>query len=325
MQVIKFNYPKRWDNVGGVFQGMLPNEEGIWEDCQFFINDDSVKACDYWFVCEDHHIYPLESVKCPKENCIFISNEAESNWGYQASYLNQFGRVMTSRVDIEHTGLIQQQHICFWHIKQNYLYLKTASVPQKQEVLSAVISNTFQLEGHQKRYKLMNRLKGHFKDKLHWFGRGEMEIDNKWDGIAPYQYSIAIENSAHERYFTEKIMDCYLSYTMPIYWGCPNILEYFPEDSLVIIEDIDDYQRTIEQIQAAIDQNLYEKHLDAIIEARNLILDKYQIFAFLKDWVAKDQHRDFQRPTKNIIKEKAFFSRKMTWKQQLYYLYKGMQ
>jgi len=321
-KIIKFSYPKWWDEVGGAFKEMLPNESGVWGDCRFFVNDDSIKECDYWFVCEDHNTYLFDAVKCPKENCILITNEAESMWAYDKQYLKQFGRIMTSRADIEGNNVIRQQHICFWHVKKNHQYLKSAEIPQKTKDLSSIISNAFSLEGHRKRYKLMNRLKGHFKDQLDWFGKGEALINDKWDGLAPYKYSIAIENSAHEHYFTEKIMDCYLSHTMPIYWGCPNITDYFPKESLIILEDPDDYEACIQQIEEAIEGKLFEKNFEAIVEARNLVLDKYQVFAFLKDWITTDTRQSIMVVKNNLIHEKLFFDRNLSIKQMLYYYYR---
>ena len=46
-------------------------------------------------------------------------------------------------------------------------------------------------------------------------------------------FSIAIENSRNGCYFTEKILDCFTTRTVPIYWGCPDIGDYF--DMNVII------------------------------------------------------------------------------------------
>jgi hypothetical protein len=320
-KIIKFNYPKWWDDVGGSFKEMLPNGSGIWGDCQFFVNDDSIRECDYWFICEDHNFYLFDVVKCPKVNCILITNEAESMWSYDERYLKQFGRIMTSRVDIIGKNVIRQQHICSWHVKKEYQYLKSTEIPQKTNNLSAIISNAFSLEGHKKRYKLMNRLKGHFKDQLDWFGKGEAPINDKWNGLAPYKYSIAIENSAHERYFTEKIMDCYLSYTMPIYWGCSNITDYFPKESLIILEDLDDYKTCIKKIDEAIEGNLFENNLEAIIEARNLVIDKFQVFAFLKDWISTDTEQNDNCIKNNLIHEKSFFDKSLNIKQMLHYHY----
>jgi hypothetical protein len=54
-------------------------------------------------------------------------------------------------------------------------------------------------------------------------------LKNKKDGLLDYKYSIAIENCTEEGYFTEKLTDCILTDTIPIYFGCPNIKEYFPD------------------------------------------------------------------------------------------------
>ena len=51
-------------------------------------------------------------------------------------------------------------------------------------------------------------------------------LKNKKDGLRDYKFSIAIENCIEENYFTEKIIDCILTDTTPIYFGCPNIHNY---------------------------------------------------------------------------------------------------
>ena len=38
-------------------------------------------------------------------------------------------------------------------------------------------------------------------------------------------FSICVENSSNRGYHTEKIIDAFLSKTIPIYWGCPNLEE----------------------------------------------------------------------------------------------------
>lgn len=40
-------------------------------------------------------------------------------------------------------------------------------------------------------------------------------------------YHLAIENCESRFYFTEKLLDCFLTDTVPIYWGCRNLGEYF--------------------------------------------------------------------------------------------------
>ena len=52
-------------------------------------------------------------------------------------------------------------------------------------------------------------------------------LKKKEDGLKSYKYSIIIENSSEVNYFTEKLIDACLLETVPIYWGAPNISEYF--------------------------------------------------------------------------------------------------
>ncbi|CAE7910811.1 unnamed protein product [Symbiodinium sp. KB8] len=41
------------------------------------------------------------------------------------------------------------------------------------------------------------------------------------------QFVLVIENSRHENYFSEKLLDALLTQSMPVYWGCPNIGDFF--------------------------------------------------------------------------------------------------
>jgi len=52
------------------------------------------------------------------------------------------------------------------------------------------------------------------------------------------QFHICIENSKQKNYFTEKIMDCFVTKTVPIYWGCPNIGDFFDYSSIIIVNDL---------------------------------------------------------------------------------------
>ena len=53
-------------------------------------------------------------------------------------------------------------------------------------------------------------------------------------------FHVALENVRQCNYFTEKLLDCFLTRTVPIYWGCPNIADYFDTDGMLIIPHPDD-------------------------------------------------------------------------------------
>jgi len=51
------------------------------------------------------------------------------------------------------------------------------------------------------------------------------------------QFSLVIENSRQNNYFTEKLCDCLITKTIPVYYGCPNISEYFDTTGWIIIDN----------------------------------------------------------------------------------------
>ena len=54
------------------------------------------------------------------------------------------------------------------------------------------------------------------------------------------QFHIAIENISLENWFTEKLIDCFQTKTVPIYMGCPNIEEFFDVRGIIIVNNIED-------------------------------------------------------------------------------------
>lgn len=54
-------------------------------------------------------------------------------------------------------------------------------------------------------------------------------------------FGVVIENTSHRGYFTEKIIDCFLMKTIPIYWGCPNVGDFFNEKGIIKFDNVDDF------------------------------------------------------------------------------------
>ena len=51
--------------------------------------------------------------------------------------------------------------------------------------------------------------------------------------LVPFQYSITMENAQHNNYFSEKLLDAFATKTLPVYWGCPNIGDFFNKDGIL--------------------------------------------------------------------------------------------
>lgn len=91
----------------------------------------------------------------------------------------------------------------------------------------------------QQHYLRHECLKFDFIDKFGYMN----PVKHKIDGLKEYQFSIVVENSKSCGFFTEKIMDCFATGTVPIYSGADNIGDYFDLRGIIrfqTIEELDD-------------------------------------------------------------------------------------
>ena len=49
-------------------------------------------------------------------------------------------------------------------------------------------------------------------------------------------FSLVIESCREDYYFSEKLIDCFLTGTIPVYWGCPSIGDFFDTKGMLIFE-----------------------------------------------------------------------------------------
>jgi len=78
-------------------------------------------------------------------------------------------------------------------------------------------------------------------------------------------FGVAIENTSHRGYFTEKILDCFLLKIIPTYWGCSNIEDFFNKEGIIKFKNIDDLIYISNQLTE-----------DYYISKKNIIEENYQ-------------------------------------------------
>jgi len=98
-------------------------------------------------------------------------------------------------------------------------------------------------------------------------------VKNKIKFLKSYKFSIAMENSDSDGYFSEKIFDSYLSGTIPIYYGDYMLDEYFNPKSYILIRGEKDMQHKIDYIKRIDnDENLYKSFLkEKVINTINIL------------------------------------------------------
>ena len=109
----------------------------------------------------------------------------------------------------------------------------------------------------------------------------------KWDGLIDYSYSLAIENCCMDNYFTEKFTDCILAWSIPIYYGCPNINIYFPKDCYYWL-DINS-PNCFEELNNILNIPITEKQIKSLKIARDLILNKYNVWNTVNTIIINDK------------------------------------
>lgn len=108
-------------------------------------------------------------------------------------------------------------------------------------------------KGYEKRFnlhKLLEKNNYQIKNKkidLFGFSVNKPFID-KIILLKKYMFCIVIENCKYDYYFTEKLLDCLLTGTIPIYWGCPSIGNIFNSEAILSFNTLDDLKKIINNI-----------------------------------------------------------------------------
>lgn len=284
-----------------MIQKFLPSRKNIWRGCEFYWNDNQVTEADYWVILGDINDEE-ESCFCPKENVLFFGAEPPSTIRYDklTDFINQFYRVYLSCENAEHPrAYVSKPGLNWWvdaghPIKTDdefnewqaegfgYDDFKKIREYNKTKLMSVFCSNKTSSPGHRARYAFCKKLKRHFGDKIDWFGSGVNNLKDKWEGIAPYKYHIALENNNYPNYWTEKLADSFMAGAYPIYSGATNINDYFAKDSMTTI-DIRYPRLAFAIIEKLIADDIYEKSKDKILQARDLVMDKYGFFNMIAE------------------------------------------
>ena len=140
-------------------------------------------------------------------------------------------------------------------------FLPYGEVYNKTKLVSMIASNKVICAEHMFRQEMINKFLG----KCDHYGRGYKQINDKTDGLRDYCFSFAMENATYPNMFTEKITDCFMTGTIPIYYGIDNIGEFFNKDGIIMLDD--DFK--IETLSF----DLYNSKIDAVRENFKLAND----------------------------------------------------
>jgi len=126
-------------------------------------------------------------------------------------------------------------------------------IHKKNKILSIIASGKRQTHGHRLRHEIINNK---FID-MDVFGQGYNPIDNKITAFKDYMFSLIIENDNTDNWFTEKIIDCLITGTIPVYWGCNNIGNYFNVKGFIQFKNIEEFKNITPKLTKETYDNMF--------------------------------------------------------------------
>lgn len=158
----------------------------------------------------------------------------------------RFHRIFTKRADLI-TDLPNARFLPF-----GFTFLDSwpkDPLPKTRDA-SLIASAKRDQEGHLLRHEAVDLIRSE-EWEVDIMGRGYKPFDNKSDGLLPYRYSVVIENCREPSYFTEKLIDACLCRTVPIYWGAPDIAEFFDISGMIICSSLDEISQALQNLSEA--------------------------------------------------------------------------
>lgn len=121
----------------------------------------------------------------------------------------------------------------------------------KSKSVSCIMSSKNWSDGHKLRHQILNHAKSvnMFNNGIDFFGEAVgNRISYKLDALKDYMFSITIENNSKDYYFTEKLIDCFRTGTVPIYYGCNSINKFFDERGIIQIRSVEECFDTLNDV-----------------------------------------------------------------------------
>ena len=280
---------------------MTKNKSGIWNNIKGTSN---LKEADYIIVLNglnNNLRNYLNKKPKKKDKVIFFQREPSGIGTARNDYTKKEYKYGYTYNDMYHT-VTQSQHM-----RMTYDQFVNLKYHEKPNTLSSVTSMKTHTKGSKQRVKFLqnfckkypNKIEVYggwwdkslgksYKGELAWFrSKHKTDKNTKYEGHKNYKYSLCFENVSTPNYFSEKFTDCILSWTIPIYWGCTNIDKYFPKDCYYNVDMFD--KKSIDKVIEIIKNPITKKNIEALTEARNLILYKYNIWATIENIIKKDK------------------------------------
>ena len=185
-------------------------------------------------------------------------------------YRNNYECVFT------HDKRILEKSDIFKYVIPNAMpWIRNRKIYDKSKNTSIIVSNKSGISGYNFRLSCLKKIledggvdhygRG-FTNELPWvYEYNNIMESGKLIGLKDYRFSFAFENANYPGAFCEKITDCFATGTIPIFWGNPQIGDFFDLDGIIIFDKNLDIN--------SLTEDLYLSKMDSIKRNFQLAID----------------------------------------------------
>lgn len=230
-----------------------------------------------------------DAFRYPKSQrlCVLLESPINECYRYVDLYKQRFSTIFTHQQHLLEQGSPFREFYfgTNWLGEMSHEELSTfaSTLPAKSKAVSFMGSIQHQNAGaYQFREEVARYCLG--DDSIDCFGKGIKEVEGKAVAIAPYYFSIAMENAASDYYFSEKLIDCILLETVPIYYGCEGISELLDPRGLLQFNTLDELKEILPRLTA---EKYESMHPFALENKRRILEHRWASFRGLFERMAE--------------------------------------
>jgi hypothetical protein len=205
------------NNFTWIFDKNDANEIEVYMDYGIHLAKDSKSKYRYLWLCESKSIVPQQ-------------------YNFLKDNFHSLGDIF--RKIFVHDQLLLSLGSIFEYVPPaaNFTWVKNRKIYEKNKLISMISSGKGFTDGHRFRNAFMQRQMQE-NPWIDFFGRQFKPFKTKEEPLADYMFSITMENDSYSNYYTEKLMDCFATGTIPIYHGTPKLGEMFNPDGVITLTE----------------------------------------------------------------------------------------
>ncbi len=227
-------------------------------------------------VFTDHFIFSQfpDRVKSKVKIAWIIESEAVHPWAFQniTKVEDKFDHIFTYKKELlERSPKYKRMITGSLRVPE-----KDRNIWPKSKMLSIIASNKNTAPGHKLRHSVIKR----YGEKMDVWGSGYKKFNSKLEPLKDYRFSIAIMNVRDYNYFTEILSDCLALGTVPIFWGCPNISDFFNVKGILTFTTVVELGEIL--------QNLSEDFYNSMMDSIKDNFERVQEYSSTDDMMARE-------------------------------------